>query len=126
MIFPNVRISELRLDVEEKRERFQASRDRFKELLKEKVSPLTFLREHPKLIFGMLLSAASATKTMKRLLGRPLGKKSGLGRFLKIGWLLKFAGVGSKLMGKAVLPVGLAAVRMALRTATRALRSSRA
>src|SRR5438552_3269202 len=96
MIFPNVRISELKKEVDAKRALYESSKTNLNILLKSKMRPLTFIKDHPQLILGSLFTLFSTTSTFgKTFGGSPFGGRKGLlGRLVRVGWAWKLFKVG--------------------------------
>ncbi len=67
MIFPKVRISDLEADTAKKKEAFQTQKENFISSAKEKLHPVTLLKENKKAVFAGLLSLVAAGKIFGKI-----------------------------------------------------------
>lgn len=98
MIFPHIRISDLKRDLESKERAFDYSRRIFGDRLRQKTKPIQFFRDHSKLLLGILFSLVTSIKFLKGTTGMFLGKKTKnkiFWKIIKAGWAWKLA----KIMG---------------------------
>jgi hypothetical protein len=104
MIFPPIRISQLEKDLKDKELAFERSKNEFTTTLREKARPLTFIKEHPKVIAGLLLSLLTSGKLLLRLGGAVVKtrKNRWLWRILTAGWIWKMVLLA---LQKAATPV---------------------
>jgi hypothetical protein len=100
VIFPDIRISELRRERDARERAFERSRQRLVSDLKDHTRPLTFIREHPQLIVSTLITLLSTPKvTGKALKFFGVDTKKGLlGKLLRFGWLLRAFRLGVSLL----------------------------
>jgi len=89
MIFPNVRISELKTDLSRKGQAFDESALAFKSTLLEHANPLSLLKKHPLFLVGGLGSVLAAAG----------------GIFKKRGWLGKIVSLCGTLLMRNILPL---------------------
>ncbi len=92
MIFPDVRISELKADLELKRREFDQSASGLKSSFAEYAQPINFFKKNPWAVLGSITSAMVAFKAATGLI-----KRRGW-----IGKLVSFVGV---MLAKNVLPL---------------------
>lgn len=127
MIFPPLRISQLSKDVEERRLAFEESKSGFERALKDKLSPLNIIKDHPQLFIGAAMSLFSAGRFGK-LLGL-FGGRNGhaangaSGKKGLFGTVLRF---GGRTAVKTVMPLAIGALRYAMKSAFRAFRARNA
>jgi len=91
MIFPDIRRSTLERDVAEKRAALEISKSVFINQVRSKAKPLSFVKNHPKLILGLLFTAFSGTKILTRMVMAVVGmsKRKWLWKLLMMGWSRK-------------------------------------
>lgn len=92
MIFPEVRLSELKADVELKRRQLENSSENIKASLSDLSRPLNFLKKNPLTALGGLVSTLVAFK-------------AATGLFKKRGFLGKVAAFGGAMFARNVLPL---------------------
>lgn len=127
MMFPPVRISQLSHDLEIRRAAFEQSKDGLAREVKQKLSPINLLKEHPQLWMGaaMSLLGAGGLGRIVGFLGQGRNGHAAGGRARKSGLIAGILKFGGRTAMKTVAPVALNAVRFAIKGAFRAFRNRR-
>ncbi len=131
MIFPAMRLSDLRRDVADKRLAFDRSARDLKSEVKRKLSPLNLLKENPQWLIAPAMSLFSAGTLGKFLVGliphRNGHSKNGNGsKKSQSGFLAGLLKFGGRTMFKSVTPLAFTAVKFAFKSALRSFRQRRA
>lgn len=118
LIFPNLRISELKRDVEEKRRRLETSSHQLtssvRQTIEDTSSPLSFIKKNPKLAIGAVVTTVTAVKAIQALFfgGNGKKKKSPLS-FSKMDMAMGLAKMGGTLFSKMFIPLTATAIQLA-------------
>jgi hypothetical protein len=112
MIFPDIRLSSLKNDAQQKRENFERSQQRLIELVREKTKPLNFFKKHPKIILGAIASVFTGTKILKNIFGKSHREKSTPKKIMGLG-------LSWNLLMKVFVPIAFEVVRLAVRQSTK-------
>ncbi len=103
MIFPPIRISELKSDTEIKKKRLHDSTAGLRDAALSHVSPMNFLK-HPGWILGGIFSGIAAFKFGRQIFGAVTSSKK------KGGWTGRIMGLVGALIIKQVFPIATKAV----------------
>ena len=117
VIFPRLRISDLKQDVVLKKQRLESSTASVKQSIREKAKPLSFLIENRKIIFGTLSSAFTALTVVKRLRKKPKKSENSADKTASSGWIRQLAGMGGVIVLKTLAPALARLVKMGLKNA---------
>lgn len=105
MMFPPVRLSELRADVTKKREKFNRSFDQFQAAAIDKTQSLNFVTKHPNLLIGAGLSALPIAFFIGRKLFKLLSPSKTFGFLTTLEWGFKLTRFAAGILGKTFFPV---------------------
>ena len=115
VIFPRVKLSELRKDSEIKKLRLQNDVTHLKSSIQDKFKPIHFIIENRKLILGTLTSAIAGLSLFKHLKGKkndPIKKSF---QNIGTGWIKQAAVAGLSVSMKIVVPLFTAVLEYALK-----------
>ena len=121
MIFPDVRVSDLRRDVAAKRDFFERSQADLKRAIRRKFSLINILKEHPQIWMGAAFSLLSATGVGK-LVGLAGAARNGHSKLKKSGLLGTLLRFGGRTAVRTVLPMALSAIKLAFKSAFKSRR----
>jgi hypothetical protein len=121
MIFPDVRISDLRRDVDSRSLAFDRSKDALTRALRKKFSLINLLKDHPQLWMGTAMSLFSIGKVGK-VLGL-IGLKNGHINGKKAGILGKIFRFGGRTAVRTVMPLAFSALKSVVKIALKSIRS---
>lgn len=117
IIFPRLRISELKQDIVLKKQRLDSSTASVKQTVLEKVRPLNFLIENRRMILGAFTSAFTALTVVKRLRKKPKKSETPADKPVISGWIRQLAGIGGILAIKTLAPAVISLVKYGVKNA---------
>ncbi len=126
MIFPDVRLSDLKREAEEKRIAFQRSRDELFQHLREESKPATFLKRHPSLVWGWVAVFLSFFP-LSRLFGKVIPKgKSFISKVIHTRWAWRFLTAVAPLAMQGTVPLATKGFHFFLRKAFKSQQRTKA
>lgn len=107
MIFPDIRLSTLRRDFEQKKDRFNQSRHVFFEEFRHNFEPMNFIKSNPKMILSTIIAGATFMTSAKGIYNKffnfiPNGNGNGKH---KLGFIRHAVEMGGLMAFKSMLPV---------------------